>query len=548
MRDSNHRSVTSNKPVIVITSTSYDRRALDVNSDRPLVSSLNHLTYQVCNSVKIRETIANDGAMDRIVSILRSCHFSLYELLDLPLRHVSNHKMAQDIWKKKKQALMGWKWLLGLQCLVLTGTRGPEDIRRKVFHAGIIPILATILDNYLLYHKNYDYMKGEPLSFDFKALDTEQMFHFLRVDKNETYEDYLEFVVGKDLFRLSDDDDFINEELLRDEKINPSDFGDVWSIFTSKDGENPFMDEDNAYYKSNFPIPREFYLGRIVPKLDDILWSLQLLAFLSKYSYTRRELQSSEFVERLSFRGMINRARSRLSGIYKGNIVGAHYTPSLLKEKSPSPELGFPDMYNFEGKNDIHESLSQPTTDKFLEELLDVKRKCAEISAKTDGENELLNRNPYEQLNIQISTNNSSDRHVQESQLIDNFNANWNYRDLCKDLDEDTWNHIQKKEPINLFPLVENFTPGNSNPKDVVYWSSVIMRNSCRKDEEKGVRQCANFACGKWEEYPKQFAKCRRCKSTKYCSRACQLKSWKFHRYWCNETKLASISRQLNYY
>ncbi|MBQ5154056.1 hypothetical protein EGM85_12450, partial [Macrococcus caseolyticus] len=69
------------------------------------------------------------------------------------------------------------------------------------------------------------------------------------------------------------------------------------------------------------------------------------------------------------------------------------------------------------------------------------------------------------------------------------------------------------------------------------------MRNFVRKDEG-GIRQCANFACGKWEQFPRQFAKCRRCKRTKYCSKSCQLKAWSMHRYWCAPSPSSQPSTQ----
>ena len=60
------------------------------------------------------------------------------------------------------------------------------------------------------------------------------------------------------------------------------------------------------------------------------------------------------------------------------------------------------------------------------------------------------------------------------------------------------------------------------------------MRNSCRRNDLKGgVRQCGNLECGKWEKYPREFSKCRRCKRTKYCSKDCQMKAWHCHRNWC---------------
>ncbi|CAI2161378.1 19919_t:CDS:2 [Funneliformis geosporum] len=90
--------------------------------------------------------------------------------------------------------------------------------------------------------------------------------------------------------------------------------------------------------------------------------------------------------------------------------------------------------------------------------------------------------------------------------------------------------------PHNVFSLVEKFTH-RLHPAEIQYWAGVIMRNACRKDEIRGgIRQCAYMACGKWESYPREFAKCRRCRKAKYCSKACQSKAWsEGHRWWCME-------------
>ena len=86
--------------------------------------------------------------------------------------------------------------------------------------------------------------------------------------------------------------------------------------------------------------------------------------------------------------------------------------------------------------------------------------------------------------------------------------------------------------PTNIFSLVESFTyrpPADDpftprHPTEVQYWAGVIMRNACRKDEAQGgIRQCANMRCGKWEQYAREFAKCRRCRRAKYCSKTVRL-------------------------
>lgn len=94
----------------------------------------------------------------------------------------------------------------------------------------------------------------------------------------------------------------------------------------------------------------------------------------------------------------------------------------------------------------------------------------------------------------------------------------------------------------NVFSLVERFTfkPSVTDPtlfkipEDIHYWAGVIMRNACRKDDVNGgIRQCAHMSCGKWEASAREFAKCRRCRKAKYCSKECQSKAWaEGHRFW----------------
>ncbi|EIW51458.1 uncharacterized protein TRAVEDRAFT_107632, partial [Trametes versicolor FP-101664 SS1] len=99
----------------------------------------------------------------------------------------------------------------------------------------------------------------------------------------------------------------------------------------------------------------------------------------------------------------------------------------------------------------------------------------------------------------------------------------------------------------NVFALVERFTyrhssselessnPPPSLPPEIQYWAGVIMRNTCRKDDSRrGIRECANMLCGKWERFPWEIAKCRRCRKAKYCGKECQSTAWsKGHRFWC---------------
>ncbi|RKP38725.1 hypothetical protein BJ085DRAFT_4385, partial [Dimargaris cristalligena] len=90
----------------------------------------------------------------------------------------------------------------------------------------------------------------------------------------------------------------------------------------------------------------------------------------------------------------------------------------------------------------------------------------------------------------------------------------------------------------DVFATVEQFT-FRGHPHHIRQWAVVVMRNGCRKDESRdGLRQCANLGCLRFESYPREFAKCRRCRKAKYCGKACQSRAWvNGHRSWCTETQ-----------
>lgn len=116
------------------------------------------------------------------------------------------------------------------------------------------------------------------------------------------------------------------------------------------------------------------------------------------------------------------------------------------------------------------------------------------------------------------------------------------------------------EDPVrfNVFSIAEYFTLRPSRHHGVLYmlfprlgpeiqyWAGVVMRNACRKDESRGgIRQCANMYCGRWESFPREFAKCRRCRKAKYCSKQCQSKGWQMgHRYWCSARSEDDDSRR----
>ncbi|KAG1453865.1 hypothetical protein G6F46_009121 [Rhizopus delemar] len=349
MREPNFSSTAQNRAAIVISSTLYDRRALDCTATLPLVNSLTHLAYMTSTSPRIREILATDGGLERLVNILATC------------QHTDKHSL--------------WKWSLAFQSVVNVGVRGTEAIRTHVLESGAVHIVLAILKNFI----------G---AIDQAKLDKDQQ------RKQQTEVDDL-FTTALNLPTMS---------------LEPSRSTPVLSYQQSEENRFMFQNDNNerdmlfvipkrhTFLKktvkpkkkpntaslSSIPLLNNLSTDAILHREEDILLSLQLLAYLSKYPQIRQAFHSN-----------------------------------------------------------------------------------------------------YQQ---------------------------------------------------NVFSVVEKFTH-RIHPADIIYWAGVIMRNACRKDEGRGgVRQCANMQCGKWERVPREFAKCRRCRKAKYCSKACQSKAWADgHRWWCVE-------------
>lgn len=346
MRETNFWSACTNRAAVSITTTLYDRRALDCTSDRPLINSLNHLAYLTSTSARMRETLCVDGGLERLVSILKEC-------LSPRPRNVSGDP--------DEAVLVAWKWSLALQCLLFLGTRGSERIRRRLVEAGAIPVICTILDSFL---------------------------------------------------RRAEDSVF--KEL---PGPNPSVPASAANTSTASSLVAPEWEALQSGTVEQAPKPAFDHGGALVPRDEDVVWALEILAFVSKYAYLKPYLQQT------------------------------HLLPSSGNDEETMEDVYDYDSYDFACQDDVAPE----------------------------------------------------------------------YR----------------MSPLNIFPIVERFT-ARKDAREIPYWAGIIMRNSCRKDESRGgIRQCANFECGKWEEYPRHFAKCRRCKRTKYCSKSCQLQAWSFHRYWC---------------
>ncbi|OLY83000.1 MYND-type zinc finger protein samB [Smittium mucronatum] len=76
MRESNFNFPLTNKACVAISSALYDRRALDCTAILPLVNSLWNLGHLTLSSNRIREILTTDGGLERLVRILKTSKIS----------------------------------------------------------------------------------------------------------------------------------------------------------------------------------------------------------------------------------------------------------------------------------------------------------------------------------------------------------------------------------------------------------------------------------------------------------------------------------------
>lgn len=317
MREPNFSSPAQNRAAVVITSTLYDRRALDCTATLPLVNSLTHLAYMTSTSPRIREILAADGGLERLVKILASC------------QGTDKHSL--------------WKWSLAFQCVVNVGVRGTENIRSRVVEAGAVHVVLAILENFM------------------GALDRAKIERDQERDTTtiNTTEPSIHTTMNPTALTLPTmpTEYYVKEQ----QPMDMNNFSLLFVIPKRRTFIKRTIKQKNKQYTSSLStiaLLNNLSTDAILHREEDILLSLQLLAYLSKYPQIREAFHS---------------------------------------------------------------------------------------------------------------------------------------------------NHRQ-----NVFSVVEKFTH-RLHPAAIVYWAGVIMRNACRKDEGRGgVRQCANMQCGKWERFPREFAKCRR--------------------------------------
>ncbi|KAF2011329.1 hypothetical protein BU24DRAFT_435824 [Aaosphaeria arxii CBS 175.79] len=620
MREVNFSIPNANKASVGITTALYDRRALDCTSTLPLINSLNHLAYLTTSSARIRDILTVDGGIERLICILKE--------------------------GRSKDMMDMWKWNLAFQCLFNIGVRGSESVRTRVVEADMVPVIATILDNYIKVvdkcrekaenelrrstrlgasSRHHSSRSGEIASSSGHRTERSRRMVPPPIEIPQTFtptfgQTPLESQAGDTTptpaFSLSSPPERTtfargrpsHHHHHRSHENRTQLFG------TTSNSNNNTPRTVGPPLASALPTiettPTDTFPLRPVrdaDRLPSMLPSLQGEITSQPQSPTT---PGGPHVRQNSPRASAGRGRRRPSIRHQQSLSGesdidAQPEPDISAEVPAvagtvvnEPIVGIQNDINMadmventemldpgatpvalaappsEGTDENHETFNithRPALDGSL-----INPAATQTNAPIGGFSpvqpaiNVVNANPPPpwhpryaqdrnatagvlaamprdedvlmslQLLAYVSKYCNLRAYFQQSHLVPKLKIGSDLQLLDGETpspapmaEEEELEEYELPDDFNIFPLVEKFTVRH-HTSDMQYWASVVMRNLCRKDDARGgIRQCAYYQCGKWEEYTRQFAKCRRCRRTKYCSKECQKSAWVYHRHWC---------------
>ncbi|KAE8148943.1 MYND-type zinc finger protein samB [Aspergillus avenaceus] len=600
MREVNFSIPNVNKASVNITTTLYDRRALDCTSTLPLINSLNHLAYLTTSSARIRDILTVDGGIERLVCILKE--------------------------GRSRDLMEMWKWSLAFQCVVNIGVRGSESVRTRVVEADMVPVIATILDNYIKVvdkarakadgenqrHSSRHHPKAAPTtgdatgrpSFVEQSSATEQRSFRRQAPPSIEIPPFLQDHHAADPNAMDITSSPRAPVTSPPERGN---FGQETHNHRSHDGRHlqpghrhramqpmaaalPPMDAADGFGLR--PVRDTERLPSMLPGLHNGITSQpDSPTTPGGPVQPRNHTQAATARQRPALRQQQSASGDSDDGNGEGSTMG----DNAASAETAEPIVGLQNQMEIDevgdrqpmidGVTNSHDlTVTDPSEGQEAETFNITHRSTVDgsmINNDTTQTNTALGLSPTQAANNpnspalvpspyslyfrdrtaapqNVLTTMPRDEDVLMSlQLLAyvskycNLRSYFQHSHLVPKLKIDRELQMLEEgaspidppeeedeyllpDDVNIFPLVEKFTVRHHS-KDMQYWACVVMRNLCRKDESRGgIRQCAYYKCGKWEEFQRQFAKCRRCRRTKYCSKDCQKAAWVYHRHWCH--------------
>lgn len=558
MREVNFSLPSSNKASVGITTALYDRRALDCTSTLPLINSLNHLCYLTQSSARIREILTVDGGIERLVCILKN--------------------------GRSKDVLGTWKWNLALQCVYNIGvrgsdvrgaeSRGSENIRMRVVEADIVPVLATVLDNYV---QVVDRIKARDEDSAERSRDRcayRRHRHGERTGAREqrsgsrreapppiTIPPQQIQMTGMDGGRAHQPQPHHHHHHhhhhrrhvslpghMHSEDRSPTTTAFSRTLFAPSRGADPTAPPMSATSQPDTPSSPGPVNDRTPrPSSPSPLRTPRRPSIRHQHSTSgdsddghdaeataepRIEIQGDEDngttvnLPENEDMAVPNVTGNDEAGTFNithrstdGSLFESNATTAIDADTNTAPAIHFSPVTGAPTPERPRPNYDGPTRDQMNPNSM-------KASVPRD-EDVIMSL----QLLAYVSKYSDLRTFFQQSHLVPRLKIkneiereSSSHDDECDEEDDEVSNDDEYCQPsdYNIFPLVEKFTLRH-HAADMKYWAGVVLRNLCRKDRNRGdIRQCAYYKCGKWEDYAKQFAKCRRCRQTKYCSKECQ--------------------------
>ena len=633
MREVNFSIPNVNKASVGITTALYDRRALDCTSSLPLINSLNHLAYLTTSSARIRDILTIDGGVERLVCICK---------------------------EGRSPEMMGWKWNLAFQCIVNLGIRGSESVRTRIVEADVVPVIATILANYITIvedcrdkvevdhmgrTRNPHSLQANPGSrrnnqrrtFQHRRSASSDRGSSLRrhnpppdidipialvpsaVEQGSPRPESSDSTIrdrGEDLPRLSSPSPVNTLTRNRPEPSNNHNHHHHHQYHhhhhRSQDVRRPGSSSTmgGSRHASMQSLPAAMSLeshesaghqaARELDRLPSILPPLQTGITSQPDSPTTPSAPSIQSILQPTPNTLRSpvRQQSTSGDSDDNNADEAASDVSIMNDSHDDPMVGVQnsiDGQESEDQDTILDDVSVAAT--LRNESEDQGTETFNITHPSANDGSIINANVAPNDNIigfapiaqaingalpprssqliglnRFPVDRSAPPEVlaavprdedvlmslqvlayvskycylrsyfQRSHLVPKLKLKTNTEApgdsfkmsmLSESEESDEDEEYLLPDDFNIFPLVEKFTVRHHS-QDMQHWAGVVMRNLCRKDDARGgTRQCAYYECGRWEQYTRQFAKCRRCRRTKYCSKECQKNAWVFHRHWC---------------
>ncbi|CRK26238.1 hypothetical protein BN1708_014425 [Verticillium longisporum] len=574
MREVNFSIPNVNKASVGITTALYDRRALDCTSTLPLINSLNHLAYLTTSSARIRDILTVDGGIERLVCILKR--------------------------GRSKDMMDMWKWNLAFQCVVNIGVRGTENVRTRVVEADMVPVIATILDNYIKVIEKCREKAEE-------AKDKEKEHHRHRSHEHRSVTKASSFTNRSS--RVEADQRSSRRQApppsidvsatyagpssaaTTQNDVTPTGIAPQFAVPTATERQafqgshrHHHHNHHHHHHHHHHYRPTESRSGvastsrQVIQPLATAIPPPPPVDVADAFVRPVRDVDRLASMAPFGPLGLTSQPtspttplpppQSRSPSVRPHSILGPNsrarrsaaieLTPPTVSETqetgafnishrgpvdgsiannaapAPVPPMGLsPNRQTM--VTPPQPSLPNASVPRYLLDRHFVPN--AQILASMPREEDVL---MSLQLLAYVSKYCGLRSYFQKSHLVPKLKMGKQLRYFDGDesvLDSPDEEKMEEEyllpNDFNIFPLVENFTVRHHSP-DMQYWAGVVMRNLCRKDDTRGgIRQCAYYQCGKWEEFTRQFAKCRRCRRTKYCSKECQKSAWAFHRHWC---------------